>query len=89
MFFEMLQSWYLKRFVSPMKTTGGQCFLLWEQHLVLDGKCTDVLKRRVGYAILCMFELQFSFKPCLEFTPSCSHVIHVVAYHTDSQISYP
>lgn len=22
--------------VSPIVTTGGQCFLLWEQHLVLD-----------------------------------------------------
>ena len=28
--------------ISPVKTTGGQCFLLWDLHQVSDGECIDV-----------------------------------------------
>lgn len=64
--------------ISPVKTTGGQCFLLWEQHLVSDGRGTDKLKRRLahgkGVALL--------IQALLGTDPSCLHA----AYHTAGQI---
>lgn len=65
--------------ISPVKSTGGQYFLLWEQHQISDGECIDVLKRRLG---------GFSFRLCLEFTPSYLPVIQGAAYHIASQISH-
>lgn len=67
-----------------MKTTGGQCFLLWEQHLVLDGEGMDVLKRSLGYekSVALLIQDVLGIYPLL-------FVCHSgVAYHIASQISY-
>lgn len=70
--------------IFPMEPTGGQCFLLREQHLVLDGGCMGVLQRGPGYGkpIALLSQAVLGIDPLL-FTCHSG-----VAYHTASQVSY-